>query len=286
MGEIMKKLFILLFIIFLCQSLYSEAGIGNIIAVKGEVRIDQLGTGIFIDAQEKNTIYMISRIKTGNSGTALVVIMEKEVKLYPGTDISGEELYKETRITGFEELMVYIYSTYLDLLDFLFPTEEGAQMGFRGDETIDKGIAWQDKGLLEDNIQLNFFLAIMDEEYMTVLTLLDEHRDLSVSPTDLGLLKGLCHFHLRHYEKAYTFFHGADATLLHDFPDTISESDRIRFDFYRLILYQKCIAAYVTGREDAAREQLPELMEVCTGTILAVSLLKLKEILQIDPSAQ
>ncbi|MBN2533118.1 MAG: hypothetical protein JXB88_09505 [Spirochaetales bacterium] len=276
----MKKVFVLLifFVVFSCKDVYPESGIGKIIYAKGEVKIDKLAGGIFEDARVDDTIYMRTIIKTGNEGKAVVVIIEKKIVLYSGSQISGEELYRETRLSGFEELMNIFYSACINFLTILFPGEEIRPSGFRdvnAAETIDKGITWQGRELVEQEIPSTYAHAIAEKDYLTALSLLDEHRELSVSATDIRLLRGFCHFQLRHYKEAYTVFHNTGFALLSD-----SSLGKEKSGFYTIVLFQKCLAAYLIHKEGEARKQLTDLMEASKDEALADGMRELAAVLQ------
>ncbi|MBN2536075.1 MAG: hypothetical protein JXB88_24555 [Spirochaetales bacterium] len=190
-----KNPFVFIFF-FLSLCLFSaDYSVGKILSFSGKVLVDYFGNGSFIDAQEGDSLYKNSIIKTGEQSSAIIEVMElkKEIPSFAELSIANViMLESRKKNTGWFNSLMNVLN---QASDAFFEGEENVDLASRGDDDIlgnDELFAYE----TEEDYRPDYRKEL---EFLWEMNKQDSHK---YSTAELELKKGLCYFGLAHYEDA------------------------------------------------------------------------------------
>lgn len=241
----MKKEFTAFFLIFFCFNIFgTDTSVGKILSSQGDVMIDPFGNESFIKAIKEEKLYKTTFIKTGQDGSATIMVMDNKINVPPNAQVSVEKIItieeKKRNTDWFKSIIKLIQQAS----DSLFTGEEKINLATRGDDYLNSEDIFGYE--TEEDIK---------PDYLTELGFLFDEKNTGISgysSAELKMKKGLCFFGLSDYEDARVLFEASYKSISSNSPES---------GFTDKLYFMLGITNYLTGDNTKAASFLKKFIQ-------------------------
>ena len=238
---------------------HADSDVGKVLSVQGEVRIDAFGKNTFLDALEGDLLYESSVIRTGNNGTAVLLILDKRTEIPPGAGIRVVELLEtqqRTRSIGWFQALGRFLG---DILESAGGSEEEVALGSRASEggSEEESVAWVEEMEDDDELFLSAQEKIGEQDYsgaLADLLQIESEESFLYLEADLNFWKGFCYFQMEGYADAREHLARAHGEEL------FAEYEGEILPINRVLPFQLGASLYILGNEEESISYLEEVI--------------------------